>query len=225
MNNSPERDTEAKDAKPVDKARAARLRQARTDAGFPSARATAEHFGWPYATYATHENGTRNIGIEALERYALALQVSMIWLISGQGTRDAPRSRVRVEGWIEAELRVVQRTEKMPDGIPDDVEAPSGEFAEKMSAWYFRNDANAPIWYADDVIYTYKVHKPPVEYIGKTCVVQTADQGLLVRILRWHLGENRFLIVDFGHHGVQTELLDAAPVAWTRHSRNIDGRH
>lgn len=42
-----------------------RLKQARSDAGFKSARAAAIRFGWGPSTYAAHENGQNRFGPEA----------------------------------------------------------------------------------------------------------------------------------------------------------------
>lgn len=64
-------------------ARSARLKAARIAAGFESAAAAAERFGWAYPTYAQHEGGAgigKNPG-----RYARAFRVSEAWLLTGEG--------------------------------------------------------------------------------------------------------------------------------------------
>lgn len=74
-------------------AQAARLRQARIEAGFDTAAAAAQRFGWTYATYAGHENGHRGIKLPDLQKYARAFGVSASWLFSGRAqATEAPRA-------------------------------------------------------------------------------------------------------------------------------------
>jgi hypothetical protein len=63
-----------------------RLRQARTAAGFRSAQAAADAFGWTYPTYAAHENGSRHAKSRAIETYAVAFGVRLQWLALGLGS-------------------------------------------------------------------------------------------------------------------------------------------
>lgn len=70
----------------TDSAVAARLREARTNAGYATAADACEAFGFKYATYAGHENGSRGIKGDALKRYARAFRVSLEWLLTGTGT-------------------------------------------------------------------------------------------------------------------------------------------
>ena len=58
-----------------------RLRRARIDAGFRSAKAAAEALGIPYPTYAGHENGARGIKTNELRLYANKFGVSETWLL------------------------------------------------------------------------------------------------------------------------------------------------
>lgn len=70
-------------------ARAARLRQAREAAGFPSAAAAARAIGAKEITYTSHENGQRGLRPGPAARYARKFKVSAAWLLTGQGPRDA----------------------------------------------------------------------------------------------------------------------------------------
>jgi len=72
-----------------------RLKTARIKAGFESARAAAEAWGVPYATYGAHENGSRGVRLEDIPSYARRLRVSPEWLAFGTG--DTPPSPARVE--------------------------------------------------------------------------------------------------------------------------------
>lgn len=61
---------------------AERLRDARERAGFPSAKAAAEAFGWTESAYRHHENGTRTFDVDAARRYAAAFRVNPAWLLA-----------------------------------------------------------------------------------------------------------------------------------------------
>lgn len=67
-----------------------RLRKAREAAGYRSARAAANHHGWPESTYRAHEHagedttGARNYGLDDAERYGAAFNISTRWLWNGE---------------------------------------------------------------------------------------------------------------------------------------------
>jgi len=75
-----------------------RLRRARTAAGFATAAEAAARFGWNENTYKSHENGTRNLKPDVVERYASALGVTPAWIQFGASpespgvVRNAPGS-------------------------------------------------------------------------------------------------------------------------------------
>jgi len=58
-----------------------RLQQARLNAGYSTASAAAEAFGWAASTYLGHENGSRGLRTDAAKRYARAFGVSWTWLM------------------------------------------------------------------------------------------------------------------------------------------------
>jgi transcriptional regulator with XRE-family HTH domain len=61
---------------------AARLKQARIDAGFSSASAAAREFGWKICCYLPHENGAGHIGEQAAAKYAIAFKTDsgrLLW--------------------------------------------------------------------------------------------------------------------------------------------------
>lgn len=70
--------------------RAARLRQARINAGYDTARAAVDAMGLRYSTYAGHENGSREYGIDDAKRYARMFRVRWEWLMDGREAA-APR--------------------------------------------------------------------------------------------------------------------------------------
>lgn len=61
-----------------------RLRQARVNAGFATAREACKAHGWGEAAYTHHENGTRNFPEAKAVLYANAFNVSPTWLIFGK---------------------------------------------------------------------------------------------------------------------------------------------
>lgn len=66
-----------------------RLKEAREAAGFKSAAAAVERFGWKGSTYYGHENGSRGVDIETAEGYAKAFKVPAAWLLLGYGAASA----------------------------------------------------------------------------------------------------------------------------------------
>ncbi len=64
---------------------ASRLRKARQEAGFKSAKAFALFYGTKPSTYAQHESGARKIKSELIVGYSAALQLNPHWLLTGSG--------------------------------------------------------------------------------------------------------------------------------------------
>ncbi len=61
-----------------------RLLKARAMAGYRSGRAAAAAIGVRPATYAAHENGSRNFGVPDARKYAEQFNVSPGWLLTGE---------------------------------------------------------------------------------------------------------------------------------------------
>lgn len=61
---------------------AERLRTARIKAGYGTAQAAADAFGWNGAAYRHHENGTRSFDVPTAVRYARAFKVNAGWLLA-----------------------------------------------------------------------------------------------------------------------------------------------
>lgn len=82
-----------------------RLRRARSQAGFESARAAADAIGVPAATYAQHESGLRGYRTKHAEQYGRAFGVAPEWLLLGrQGNAEfAPLGpQLFVKGEVQA---------------------------------------------------------------------------------------------------------------------------
>lgn len=67
-----------------------RLRTARKAAGYTSAAAFAHANDIKGSTYGSHENGTRNLSIEAAKEYAGPLDVTWQWLMFGDEVSAVP---------------------------------------------------------------------------------------------------------------------------------------
>lgn len=68
---------------------AARLRAARKNSGYTNASEAAEVFGWKPSTYLGHENGSRGFKLDTAAEYARRFGVSVEWLMTGKGGREA----------------------------------------------------------------------------------------------------------------------------------------
>ncbi len=64
---------------------AIRLKQARQNNGYKSARSFANTFNIPFSTYAQHESGYRSISTDCLMNYCSLLKIDPMWLIDNKG--------------------------------------------------------------------------------------------------------------------------------------------
>ena len=202
----------------VDQARAGRLRKARKTAGFETAAATAHHFRWSKSTYSSHENGSRNISLDACIRYAGALHVDSDWLAWGRGVQDGRKSRVRIEGYVKEGGLIELRPAEHPDEITDDADTPPGTTADMWRAYRVVGEDNVPFYRHDDILYVPRENGSPDDCIGEICIVQTTEGRLGIRILRANLGGGRYLISDLAQRDKESSLVSAAQIIWTKHA-------
>jgi phage repressor protein C with HTH and peptisase S24 domain len=83
--------------------RAARLRQARLDAGFETAAAAAEAHGWNRTTYASNENGNAPYSWRRARDYGRAFSVRPEWLYDAQGPAAGQPGPAPVIGRVGAD--------------------------------------------------------------------------------------------------------------------------
>ncbi len=69
-----------------------RLKEARIQAGFKSAKEFAEKKKLKVSTYSLHEAGTRSMSFDVIEHYAEILEINTNWLLTG----IEPRSKFKV---------------------------------------------------------------------------------------------------------------------------------
>ena len=58
-----------------------RLRQARIDAGYPTANHASVTFGWSIKNYSQHEEGIKSFDVQTAEKYCEAFKVISFWLL------------------------------------------------------------------------------------------------------------------------------------------------
>jgi len=96
-----------------------RLIEARKAAGFKSARAAAINFGWTQSTYASHENGQSNYGLEKAEKYAQAFGTKAVWLLHGEaGTNNNDQLMTMLRPIIGAVVSAVLDLYQIPVRSP-----------------------------------------------------------------------------------------------------------
>jgi phage repressor protein C with HTH and peptisase S24 domain len=84
---------------------AIRLEQARKARGFQRASDASDYFGWKYDTYIQHERGVNGLS-RAVKQYARAYNVSVGWLLNGEGPGPGENAAlapsVPVISWVSA---------------------------------------------------------------------------------------------------------------------------
>lgn len=171
--------------------RAARLKVARRQAGFKTARAAADHFHWNYNTYASNENGNAPFSYAMAKQYAAAFSASAAWLYDGAGTPDSdvppPASRevlVPVIGRVGADTegRVLFATgQETGDLVP----LPPGG-TEKAVALSVVGHSMRGVADEGGLIYFEDQRTPPTpDMYGQVVVIETLEGEVLVkRLLR-----------------------------------------
>jgi phage repressor protein C with HTH and peptisase S24 domain len=203
---------------PPDPAMADRLRRARESAGYMRAVDAIQAFGWNKSTYYCHENASRGISRDQLIVYANAFHIARDWLASGQGPmRGGGPRRIRIEGHVGN--LAIERENLQAEQIVEEIDLPLGIDPEEFVAYRVRGDSSYPVWRNRDVILIARNHGPPEDYLGKLCVVQVSGTGKrLIRVVERGTRAGVFLLLThFGPAMIDVELLEAAPIVWTKH--------
>jgi phage repressor protein C with HTH and peptisase S24 domain len=165
--------------------RAHRLRLARLESGFDTARAAAQAHGWISSTYTSNENGNSTFSFRRAKEYAAAFGVRAEWLYDASGP---------MKGQAERLTSVVGRVGADPDGqvlfatgqgTGDLVPLPPGG-TEKAVALQVVGHSMPGL--ADDgaLIYFEDQRTPPTsDMLGHVVVVELdTDEVLVKRLLR-----------------------------------------
>ncbi len=70
--------------------------------------AAAERLKLPYSTYAAHENGSRDFGLDEAQVYAHAFRVNVVWLMFGTGSPKGPSIEQKILSLPEDKRRQVE---------------------------------------------------------------------------------------------------------------------
>jgi phage repressor protein C with HTH and peptisase S24 domain len=198
--------------------RAARLRQARANAGYARPVDAASAFGWKRSTYFSHENGHRGISRDQIMVYADAFHVERDWLAFGRGATTLGPRRITIEGYV-TDLATIETAIGEPHQPLDETELPQGIDPERFSAFRVRGDWAYPVWFDRDVLLSARSHGPPEDYLGKRCVVRLKDRRLLVRTLLAGTRPGHFVLISHAAPPmIDIEIDEAAPIVWTKHS-------
>lgn len=157
-----------------------RLREARIQAGFKSARSAAIRHGWTPSTYASHENGQTDVPKDAAADYAKAYGVTAEWILfdgvrhARKGTRGLPT--VPLAGYVGAGATAYFTAA----GELGEVEAPEGS-SKATVAVEIRGDSLGALFDRWLVFYD-DVHRPMTsELIGRLCVIGLEDGRILIK--------------------------------------------
>lgn len=183
--------------------RADRLKQARSAAGYASAKSAAERFGWNYNTYSQHERGHVGIGRMAAN-YARAFRVSEAWLLTGEDMRR-PASRIPLLGAAAGSVAGAWRFENEPI---DRIDCPPGlAGVENAYAVFVRGNSMAPEHKDGELRFVNPVRRP---VSGDSVIIQArGENGQVEAWIKRYIRENDAEIV--------TEQLD--PPAFVRFQR------
>lgn len=166
--------------------RSERLRQARLDAGYETAAAAAEAFGWNRNTYASNENGNAPFSYRKAKDYAAAFGVNAEWLYDAA----SPARTLAVVGYVPILGRVGANPEGLVlfatgQGGGDLAPIPPGGTAKAAA---LRVVGHSMRGLADDgaLIYFEDQRTPPTpDMLGHVVVVEVdTDEVLVKRLLR-----------------------------------------
>lgn len=171
----------------ADLKRAARLREARRDAGYSDgeASAAARSMDVPVQTYLAHENGTRGFSKETADKYARKYGVSFEWLQTGRGAKKPSRAArgeqrmVPLVGYVGAGATAYF----VAAGELGEVEAPDGA-TDSTVAVEIRGDSLGPLF--DHWLVFYDDVRRPVttDLIGRLCIVGLEDDRVLIKKIK-----------------------------------------
>ncbi|MGV3580022.1 hypothetical protein [Brevundimonas sp.] len=160
-----------------------RLRQAREQAKYPTAKAAAEAMGVPVATYIQHENGSRGYPAARADRYGRFFRVAPEWLLYARGESDEvdTTDSVPIVGYVSAGAALVRYGDGQ--GPFDYVPAPRISTPTTVGAAVEGVSLGPAFDHA--VIFYDDVRSPVTEDLhGRLCIVGLDDERVLVKILR-----------------------------------------
>lgn len=197
---------------------AARLRQARMQAGFKNAAEFARHARISQITYRAHENGQRGIPVQTAKDYAKRLNCSAAWLLTGEGPDEGP-SAIPLVGYVGAGHQIHPMDDFALGAGLDIVDSPPtyGEPAPAVAV-EVRGDSMFPVYREGDQIYYSRERDFQIEeMINRESVVQLADGRTLLKTIRRGPTPGRYSLDSYNASPIEdVEIRWAAPIIWIR---------
>tara|TARA_R110000868_G_scaffold408316_1_gene691164 strand:- start:491 stop:1108 length:618 start_codon:yes stop_codon:yes gene_type:complete len=189
-----------------------RLRKARVAARFGYAAEAARRFGWPYSTYAAHENGQNSLSIENAETYSRAFKVPASWLLTGEGT--TAKVSVPLRGYVGAGFVIMS----LNDPELEHVDTPMG-ITIPVEAVQVKGNSMVPAFYEGDLIFYAPETdlRPPGELLGRECIIRLPTGQMYVKRLQKGTRPDRFLLVSYNSNPiVDAEIEWACPIKFVQ---------
>jgi phage repressor protein C with HTH and peptisase S24 domain len=185
---------------------ARRLREARENAGYRSARSVALEKEWPESTYRSHEAGTRGFDEEHAKRYARAFRVSPLWLLHGVTTPQP--AEIPIMGFIGAGAEINPEYEQVPaDGLfTVDLPFP---VPDEMVGFEVRGDSMLPRYDEGDVVVVWRDQRRNAEaLLGEEVAVRTTDGRRYLKRLMRGLSKGRFNLESWNARTIEDVEID-----------------
>ena len=189
-----------------------RLRKARAAARFGSAAEAARRFGWPYSTYAAHENGQNSLSVENAATYSRAFKVPASWLLTGEGS--PARLTVPLRGYVGAGFVIMS----LNDPELEHVDAPMG-ITTPLEAVQVKGSSMVPAFYEGDLIFYAPETdlRPPGDLLGRECIIRLPSGQMYVKRLQKGTRPDRFLLVSYNSDPIlDAEIEWACPVKFVQ---------
>lgn len=196
-----------------------RLRAYRKLAGYDSASEAARSHGWVVPTLVSHENGTRQMGVDDAVKYAAGLsrhgiKISAEDILFGAAQRRAEDGAaginvIPVVGRIGAGATVEPEYEQVPPDGLFEVElphiVPSG-----LVAFQVVGDSMVPRYDEGDVILVWKDQRRPLDsFYGQEAAVRTDDGRRFLKTI-FH-GKTRSVV---NLHSFNAKMIEGVKLEW-----------
>lgn len=194
-----------------------RLKLARETAGYASASAAADRFGWKQQTYLAHENGSRGYPKGKAEVYAKAFKVGLEWLISGKGEMKGGKT-VPLVGFVGAGGGIIPVDDHAQGQGLAEVDAPPS-LGKNTVAVQVRGDSMFPAFEDGDILYYDRHEHIPDNLPTGACIAMLADGRCMLKIVR--NGSKRGLFSLLSHNAPTIEnvaLSWVAKIKWIKKS-------
>jgi hypothetical protein len=164
--------------------------------------------------YTTLTDVTRGFGLRLAQSYAAAFKVDAAWLLTGQG-HPSPSDQTPLAGYVGTEGTVYFVEDLRPAPI-ETVDLPPGAYDE-FAIFKVRGVFYFPAYRDKELLFARKDARPPIEHLGRDCIVRTDNGRSFLRTIFGVSEEGRFILRGFNDTApVKADLEWAWPVEWTR---------